>query len=136
MSRVRSIVVCIGSGVAGALIGGGVGVWMMARLGEEHFLTRAEIDLAVQAAILEDLDAGRIDDARRRLNVSIDGALLTIGPSIRDGRHLDAVRASAIAQVGEQRRKTGYIPGDPVVAAAVTSLLESGMSASMTADKW
>jgi len=134
MSRVRSIVACIGSGVAGALIGGGVGVWMMVRLGEEHFVDRAETDLAWQAAILGDLDSGRIDDARRRLNVSIDGALITMDRSIRDGRHLDAVSASAIAQIREQRRKTGYSPGDPGVAAAVTLALESGMSSSTTAD--
>jgi len=134
MSRTRSIVACIGSGVVGALIGGGVGVWMMARLGEEHFVDRAETDVAWQAAILGDLDSGRIDDARRRLNVSIDGALITIGPAIRDGRRLGAVITSAIAEIREQRRKTGYRPRDPGVAAAVTSALESTMSSSTTAD--
>lgn len=134
MSRARSIVACIGSDVVGALIDGSAGVWMMAWLGEEHFVDRAETDVAWQAAIIDDLDSGRIDDARRRLNVSIDGALITIGPSIRDGRRLDAVSASAIAQIQEQRRKTGYSPDDPGVATAVTSALESRVSSSTTAD--
>jgi hypothetical protein len=135
MSRVRLIVACIGSGVAGALIGAGVVMWMMGRLGEEYFVGRAETDLAFQMAILGDLDADRIDAARRRLNVSIDGALITLGPSMRKGRRLGAVSASAIAQVREQRRKTGYLPGDPGVAAAVASALESGIASSTTTDK-
>lgn len=135
VSRVRFISSCIASGVAGLLLGGGVGVWMMTRLGGELFVDRAETDLAFQAAILSDVDAGRIDEARRKLNLSIDGALVTLDSSTRDGRHLRAVSAAVVAQVREQRQKTGYVPGDPAVAAAVTSALESGVPSSATTDK-
>jgi len=113
----------------GVLLGGGVAVWMMTELSLAMSVGRAELDLGQLSFVAAEIDAERMESARRRLDLLIDSALLTFGALRNGDQPVSSRTAATLTRIREQRRQTGYVPDEAIVATAVAEALAASSAA-------
>jgi hypothetical protein len=126
MTKGRAIAVAVVSGIVGLGVGVLGAVWWMSWFQRYGTLTAAEAHLVVGARVLEDLRASDTASAEHKLQVWLDGDLLTVGANSEPGHTPRATTLQAISQIRESRNASGYVPANPSVRAAVEQTLALG----------
>ena len=105
------------------LVVGGLGAswyWLdsNAQFMTSGLVLRTQADIITKVSVLEQIRAGRPEDATKLLETLLDGDLIAAGALARDGRKFNANARRAVALELRAREVSGYQPGDPSVRVA------------------
>jgi hypothetical protein len=117
-----------------ALLSAGVGVvigamtvgWFLSNFLRYSVVSASAATLTIEGAALNKIHDAEIDSATQLLEINIDGALMTLDASVKEGVKLTPDARAAIGRVKRLRHATGYAPSDPQIRRMVDSALALG----------
>jgi len=123
MTTTRTVIVASATGILGLLIGFGVTFWFLLRLLSYGSTTSALASVATGGVVLEKVETGDIEGAKKLLYTYLDGQILTIDAAVQEGYALTPGNGEAISRVKQLREIAGYRSSDPTIQAAVDGAL-------------
>ena len=119
----RIVLLTAVAGAIGIVVGAAVGSWFWlsfnAAFMSAGLLTRYEADIVTKVAVLENLRAGRPEDATRLLETLLDADLMGAATFVQEGKKISANTRHAAELERRARVTSGYQPIDASVRTRV-----------------
>ena len=123
----RMVLLVAVAGAIGVVAGAALGSWFWlsfnAAFMSAGLLTRYEADIVTRVAVLENLRAGRSEDAIRLLETLLDADLMGAATFVQDGTKISANTRRAAEHERRARETSGYQPIAANVRARVDEAL-------------
>jgi len=114
MSKNRFILAISGAAILGSIIGGFVAseFWLhfYSRFNASGLLLRTQADIVTRISVLEDLRVRHVEDGAKKLELLLDGDLLTLDALAEKGQPFNASLRDALKREQEARAHSGYQP--------------------------
>lgn len=128
----RTIVIACVAGLIGLAVGAAPMLWYLSGPMQRMELARLQVNAAMNITALEELHAGRLNEARQFLEGQVDAAVIGLHFRGREDKKLSSEALSTLQAIATYRSGITYAPSAMAQKAGVPQILDSAMKGHLT----
>ena len=128
----RTFIIASVAGLIGFGAGAGSLLWYLSGPMQQNVLARMQMDAAYTVTVLEELRAGKLDEAQELLEGRVDGTVVGLHTFAREDTKLSREAISTLQGIAKYRSGVTYTPSATAKQAGVPEILDAAMKGHLT----
>jgi len=131
MKRLTFVIACV-AGLIGLGVGAASLLWYLSGPMQQNVLARMQLDAAKSILILEELRAGRLNEAQQLLEGNVDATVVGLDMVARENQKLSPEAMSTLQAIAKYRSGVTYTPSAVAQQAGVSQILNAAKEGHLT----